>query len=368
MKCHSTYVCATCSQGFTRKSSAKRHNGKIHFGMGVIVPFFDYIVGRVEGKYVASNPLLFRKNNGNNIGILRSNVVSSIHLPSQISVGDSIGGRDGNQMLPNQQPLMQVKHSRYNFSDLDYMIDLVSRAQKIRNLHLMQHSPEFTLRAISPASWNIPYGIEVSTLLTQQFDNDYIFGYREEVCPCCIYDAIYRLDFRDGSIENRIWSTNHKCDPKVPALYEKVSRGREYIEACDSMPSKLIPIVRRWLKENVNIFATKLPQLFEMHKGLVEIIHPMDQSKSICVRFSKEEILVMCTDNRKYWVARVVANENKPTPIDGEEELSNFLDKVRGSTFGVFNICSAGGVGYRSEYYLIYLGKEATIVQVHADR
>jgi hypothetical protein len=218
MKCHSTYVCATCSQSFTRKSSAKRHNGKIHFGMGIIVPFFDYIVGRVEGKYVASNPLLFRKNNGNNIGFLRSNVVSSIHLPSHISVGDSIAGREDNQMLPNQQPLMQIKDSRYNFSDLDYLIDLVTRAQKIRSLHLTQRSPEITLRAISPASWNIPYGVEASTLLTQQFDNDYIFGYREEVCPCCIYVAIYRLAFRDGRIENRIWSTNHKCDPKVPAL------------------------------------------------------------------------------------------------------------------------------------------------------
>ncbi|MGH9982546.1 MAG: hypothetical protein ACRD8W_01160 [Nitrososphaeraceae archaeon] len=336
--------------------------------MGIIVRFFDYVVGRLEGKYVASDPLLFRKNNGNNIGNPRSNVISSIHLPSHISFGDSIAGREGNQMVPNQRPLMQVKDSRYVLSDLDYMIDLVSRAQKIRNLNLMQQSPEITLRAISPDSWNIPYGVETSTFVTQQFDNAYIFGYREEVCPCCIYDAIYQLEFREGSIENRIWSTNHKCDPQVAAVYEKESRGIEYVEACDSMPSKLVPIVRGWLKDNINIFAIKLPQLFDIHKGLIEITRPTDPSRSFCVPFLKEEILVKCTDNRTYWVARVVANENKPTPIDGGEELLNFLDVVRGSTFGVFNICSAGGLGYRSEYYLIYLGKEATTVQVHADR
>lgn len=365
---HNPWVCATCSQDFTRKSSAERHNRKIHFGMGIIVRFFDYIVGRLEGKYAASDPYFFRKNHGNNFRNPRSNVASSIYLPSPASFGDSITGTEGNQMLPNQRPLMQVKDSRYDFSDLDYMIDLASRALKIENLHLMQQSTESTLRAISPTSWNIPYGVEASTLLTQQFDNDYIFGYREEVCPCCIYDAIYRLDFKEGSIENRIWSTNYKCDPQNPALYEKVTRGSEYVEACDSMPSKLIPIVRGWLKDNTNIFAIKLPQLFDIHKGLIEIIHPMDPSKSIYVPFLKEEIQTMATINRKYWVARAVANENKPTSIDGEEELLNFLDKVQGSTFGVFNICSAGGVGYRSEYYLIYLGKGATTVQVHSDK
>jgi hypothetical protein len=103
-----------------------------------------------------------------------------------------------------------------------------------------------------------------------------------------------------------------------------------------------------------------------MHKGLIEIIHPGDPSKSICVRFSREEILTMSTDNRKYWVARAVANENKPTPMEGKE-LLNFLEKVGGATFGIFNVCSAGLLGYRSAYYLFYLGKETARVQVHDD-
>src|SRR5215467_10744912 len=56
-----TYVCATCSEHFTRKHSAKRHNFNIHSGRSEIVPFIEYMAGRSSGKYLASHPSWFRK-------------------------------------------------------------------------------------------------------------------------------------------------------------------------------------------------------------------------------------------------------------------------------------------------------------------
>jgi hypothetical protein len=56
-----TYVCATCSEHFTRKHSAKRHNFNIHAGRSEIVPFIEYMAGRSSGKYLASHPSWYRK-------------------------------------------------------------------------------------------------------------------------------------------------------------------------------------------------------------------------------------------------------------------------------------------------------------------
>jgi hypothetical protein len=56
-----TYVCATCSEHFTRRCSAKRHNFNIHAGRSEIVPFIEYMVGRSSGRYLASHPSWYRK-------------------------------------------------------------------------------------------------------------------------------------------------------------------------------------------------------------------------------------------------------------------------------------------------------------------
>ena len=57
------YVCAVCSQTFTRKPSAERHRENLHSGMAPIVRLIDYLVGRIEGRYQPSNPLLYRRRN-----------------------------------------------------------------------------------------------------------------------------------------------------------------------------------------------------------------------------------------------------------------------------------------------------------------
>lgn len=58
------WVCAICGDGFTRRSSAKRHNQNLHLGNGIIVRPFEYIIGRLNGKFQEpKDTLLFRRNN-----------------------------------------------------------------------------------------------------------------------------------------------------------------------------------------------------------------------------------------------------------------------------------------------------------------
>jgi hypothetical protein len=59
-----THVCATCSEHFTRRYSATRHNFSIHKGTGEIVTYLEYLVGRNSGRYRPSHPSLYRKGRG----------------------------------------------------------------------------------------------------------------------------------------------------------------------------------------------------------------------------------------------------------------------------------------------------------------
>jgi hypothetical protein len=55
-----TWVCALCSQDFTRKYSAYRHTENLHRGQGKIVRMLDYVIGRIAGEYHPGNPLIYR--------------------------------------------------------------------------------------------------------------------------------------------------------------------------------------------------------------------------------------------------------------------------------------------------------------------
>jgi hypothetical protein len=56
-----TWVCATCGQGVTRKSSGVRHIKKLHAGKAMLVRPYVYIAGIASGRLQQSDPSLYRK-------------------------------------------------------------------------------------------------------------------------------------------------------------------------------------------------------------------------------------------------------------------------------------------------------------------
>ena len=98
-----SYVCATCSQHFTRKHSAKRHNFNIHAGRSEIVPFIEYMAGRSSGKYIASHPSWFRKQR--QLQVNRS-YQSNFESPTVADTGRSFRPENFQQLFPfpNESP------------------------------------------------------------------------------------------------------------------------------------------------------------------------------------------------------------------------------------------------------------------------
>ncbi|MGC2682506.1 MAG: hypothetical protein WA323_11600 [Candidatus Nitrosopolaris sp.] len=91
-----TYVCATCSEHFTRRYSARRHNLTIHNGRGEIVPLLEYLVGRKIGRYQASHPSWYRRRSQKRIDNFRDATVTAD------SMGDTFGPRGLQQQTPFQ--------------------------------------------------------------------------------------------------------------------------------------------------------------------------------------------------------------------------------------------------------------------------
>jgi hypothetical protein len=48
-----TWVCATCSETFTRRYGANRHNHNLHGGEGIVVRLLDYMVGIANGQILS---------------------------------------------------------------------------------------------------------------------------------------------------------------------------------------------------------------------------------------------------------------------------------------------------------------------------
>ena len=57
---YKSWVCAVCSQDFTRKFSAYRHSRDLHKGQAKVVRMIDYVVGRISGEYQPANPSAYR--------------------------------------------------------------------------------------------------------------------------------------------------------------------------------------------------------------------------------------------------------------------------------------------------------------------
>jgi hypothetical protein len=103
-----TWVCASCSQPFTRRTSATRHDNNKHRGQAEIVALLEYIVGRGTGRYMPSKPL----SDGHHQKWQAHNSNSGFGLPT---IADSVGDRFMSGNGPQEPPRGNMyKPSRYS--------------------------------------------------------------------------------------------------------------------------------------------------------------------------------------------------------------------------------------------------------------
>jgi hypothetical protein len=112
-----TYVCATCSEHFTRKYSATRHNLTLHNGRGEIVRLLEYLAGSLSGRYMPSHPSWYRRTQKWQTPTAHNSDNKSGLAIFADSVGDTFRPGNGLQQSPTYKnshystsPILQATH------------------------------------------------------------------------------------------------------------------------------------------------------------------------------------------------------------------------------------------------------------------
>jgi hypothetical protein len=108
-----SYVCAECSQHFTRKTSGKRHNFNIHSGGAEIVPLIEYLVGRISGKYLASHPFWFRQQKETSTKYQSATAADSTRGMLKLGLENGVRNTTDNRILGNASFEWRVPFSNY---------------------------------------------------------------------------------------------------------------------------------------------------------------------------------------------------------------------------------------------------------------
>jgi hypothetical protein len=146
-----SYVCTVCSEHFTRKYSANRHNHNLHNGAAEIVRLIDYLAGRSSGQYMPDNPFWHKRNNPyENFG--------------SATIADGLGDTLEPRYIPQQAPLGTSQYSagpiyppRQTIDDQSYGTNLPQSAiQKIQELNrLMNKHPKYHMNPDVIIQWAI---------------------------------------------------------------------------------------------------------------------------------------------------------------------------------------------------------------------
>ena len=83
------WICATCSEGFTRSYSADRHIWNLHSGLAKKVRLIDYMAGRASGEYFPADPSIYRANKKRH-SMLGSSSMSHENISNYIITRDTI--------------------------------------------------------------------------------------------------------------------------------------------------------------------------------------------------------------------------------------------------------------------------------------
>jgi hypothetical protein len=125
-----SYVCTVCSEHFTRKYSATRHNQNLHNGAAEIVRLIDYLAGRFSGQYKPDNPFWYKRNNpydkiGGTVADSVGNTFQPRYLPQQAPLGTS--QYSASPMHPPRQIMDDQRYGTGVSQETTHKIDQLKR-------------------------------------------------------------------------------------------------------------------------------------------------------------------------------------------------------------------------------------------------
>jgi hypothetical protein len=165
-----SWVCSICGQGLTRKSTAVRHNNNLHFGAAVLVRPYDYIIGRLNGEFLQSDPSFYRRNKRTLKDVSGSIYHQDRVIPESIVQGSGYGnGRQQpaessnikTSFYPESEPRLQTSHKPDDVKSPNTLEKLSERTLKLtefKKLVKKNYAPQDANQIIMTAAMQASLG------------------------------------------------------------------------------------------------------------------------------------------------------------------------------------------------------------------
>jgi hypothetical protein len=133
-----SYVCTVCSEHFTRKYSATRHNHNLHNGAAEIVRLIDYLAGRSSGQYTPNNPFWFKRHNpyddvGSSVADSVGDAFQPRYIPQQTPLGTSQNGTNPMHTIHDQRYGNSFSETTTTKLKIDELKRLMNKYPKYHN-------------------------------------------------------------------------------------------------------------------------------------------------------------------------------------------------------------------------------------------
>jgi hypothetical protein len=284
--------CSSCQMSSDRLYNVRRHIQRRHGGMGEPVSYNS------RQCYKDTNPENFH-----------FPFAYSHHVPSSSLIRKENSDKNFSDFLEHQilQPLRKIVEVKNLISQLS---TIQPQQQRIMSGDGVYPTIASTTFDTSESNNNLS---EYSR--SEDYVNDYseIVGYRGHVCEKCTIiniDTIFRHnDGESGQIE-----TTHTCSSKRLADAQlKLDKDRIIItDLYKKLPEVMKKKVNSWTKNSAYLVAMEMPPTAALNNCFE--INPTDDS---------------------HWAVRAI--KDKQTILN-DEELSDFLCKVRDSTYAAFKV------------------------------
>jgi hypothetical protein len=267
----------------SRRWSVERHILNLHDGIGNVVPFVDYLAGRQSGFYLPKfRPAFVKKNATKTVTVMDT-------FKDELLKG--FASKAINKALSSSQ----IQNHQFNF-------------QRFGSNGPTYYDPSQFLSHIIPRPEDI-------------------FGFEIYVCKKCSSIEPIIVSFSDGQEggSKMSWATCcglKKLDQKN--LNDNNLRQRIH--------DKLKYCVKTWTNNKPMLVAIKMPEGF--HGNSVRLLQERNK-QSISLEYSSEKNIDLDIDDENHWAPRCV---RAGTSALSDEGLSEFLNKTKSATFGIFTV------------------------------
>jgi hypothetical protein len=310
------WACTHCGRPAGRKDIVKRHVRLVHKGIGTVVSFTEYIIGRLSGYYTPSAPPILAKS-GVNKEKLSAEAKGRTRVTTPFDMFQESFCRESGVQLARKafDPLsfMQWKKQGQFYQSVQPIINQVSPSKQ----------PCFT-------------------------NLEEIFGLELFVCNKCSTTKAYIICFSKDTKElKQIRIVPTSCPPNsMMANSDCVSDKAAFKRSSsERFPSVLKKFVRDMTDntDNIQLIAIKVPDVNPLSpsncvKLLIESLEETrsNQVSSIALPYSEDKCLdLQIPKNKEHYIARAL-KDKRTTLNDGE--MLNFFQKSAPSTFAFFKV------------------------------